>query len=314
MTTAATRLHLALARAMRALPYFRGKGRMMWHLRRRLLPGLPPSHAVHSVHMRDGSRMTLDVRSDVEWCAFYTGRYDDVLPAILDLLPERCLALDVGANIGFYTVPMGIRLRQLGGKCVAFEPVPTNYARLCDNIRANGLDDVVQALPLALGEQNRDIVMLLYDDTGATTGNAAWVASADFDHSERKPKRVVARMARLDDCVNQVEFFRLPCRFIKVDIEGNEPFFFRGAAGFLKENRPIVLAEVNSVWLARNALRASDYFEIFGPEGYTAYLWQHGAWLELSGPQAMNSIKGISTALLVPPDISFPRLQRFRDR
>jgi hypothetical protein len=145
---------LALAAALRTLPDFRGRVRIAQLLRRGLLKSLSPSQAVRSVRLHDGSRMIIDVRSDNEWWTLYTGRYDKMLPKILELLPEQSAAIDVGAHIGFYTIPIALRLRPSGGKCVAFEPVPSNYARLCKNVVANGLDDVVQTFPLPLGEDN----------------------------------------------------------------------------------------------------------------------------------------------------------------
>jgi FkbM family methyltransferase len=303
--TIATGIHGTLAGLLRTLPPFRGKGRLARYLHNWFLRKLVPSQAVRSVLMRDGSRMLLDLRSNTEWSAFYTGSYDDLLPTVLALLPERSLALDVGANVGFYTIPMGRRLKSLGGKCVAFEPVPANYARLRQNLQANGLDEVVQTVQMALGEANREITMLLDDNHGATTGNAARVPGADFNEGQLERRPVVARMMRLDDCVEELGLGDLPCRFIKVDIEGNEPHFFQGAARFLKLHRPLVLAEVNPVWLAWNQLGIEDYFATFESESYTFFSWQGNGWREVTRPKGQGTERPIDTLLMTPP--GFPR-------
>jgi FkbM family methyltransferase len=57
---------------------------------------------------------------------------------------------DVGANIGIATL---IAARTPGTRAVAFEPEPANFARLTENLRLIGLDNVV-ALPLALGDNS----------------------------------------------------------------------------------------------------------------------------------------------------------------
>jgi FkbM family methyltransferase len=303
-------MHLTLADAVRALPDFRGKGRVAQFLRRRLLKSLAPSEALQSVRLRDGSNMILDVRSNTEWSAFYTGRYDELLPLVLELLPAKCAVLDVGANIGFYTIPIGLKLRSKGGRCVAFEPMPANYARLRQNVLANGIGEIVQTLQLALGEKNQEITLLVDENDGATTGNAARVAYAALDDGQRERKPVKAKIARLDDCADQLELGGLPCRFIKVDIEGSEPYFFQGAAGFLRDHKPLVLAEVNPVWLARNGLGPAEYFDIFGPLDYRAFVWRNRRWVRISKTGASFPAKGDHSVLFVPPDVALERLRR----
>lgn len=46
--------------------------------------------------------------------------------------------MDVGANIGYFTLLMA---RQVGpgGRVIAFEPLPTVYSVLCENLRLNEL-------------------------------------------------------------------------------------------------------------------------------------------------------------------------------
>ena len=86
----------------------------------------------------------------------------------------------------------------------------------------------------------------------AQTGNAARVRHAAFNDGQLEREPLHAQMIRLDDHVERLGLNDLPCRFVKVDIEGHEPSFFDGAAVFLKKHRPLMLAEVNPVWLARN--------------------------------------------------------------
>lgn len=303
------KFHLGAAWLLRNSPEFRGKGRLARQLHRRLLTCLSGADAIRSFQMRDNTLMTVDLRSVTEWPAFYSGRYDDLLSTILCLLPKSGMVLDVGANIGFYTIPLGIALQSFGGTCVAFEPVTSNYDRLLDNIRINELSDTVRAFPLALGDRNQEAVMLLDDLNGAMTGNAALVANTDLHDGQRERKPVVTRMVRLDDCVGELGLHDLPCHFIKVDIEGSEPFFFRGAVQFIRSNHPLVLAEVNSVWLARNGLSAQDYREVFGPEGYAFFLWRKG-WTEISNLSVLASHPQIESLLIVPPEFDKARLTR----
>lgn len=61
------------------------------------------------------------------------------------------VALDLGANIGYYTV-MIARLVGPGGRVYAVEPYPPNVELLSVNIRLNGMADIVEVSALAIGK------------------------------------------------------------------------------------------------------------------------------------------------------------------
>src|SRR5690606_32124963 len=85
-------------------------------------------------------KLILDLRSLTEFRSYYTGRYDaDRIRLLLRLIPRNSIVLDIGANIGFYAVPLALHVRQHGGFLHAFEPVPTNANRLQDNLILNHL-------------------------------------------------------------------------------------------------------------------------------------------------------------------------------
>lgn len=67
------------------------------------------------------------------------------------------LVIDIGANIGLYTVLLGQRPQI---KTVfAFEPVRRNYAQLLGNVFVNGLANKVDAYRLALGSESGCVTM-----------------------------------------------------------------------------------------------------------------------------------------------------------
>lgn len=59
---------------------------------------------------------------------------------VLQALPEDGVLIDVGANIGYYSVLAGLKARQ--GHVYSFEPEPRNFALLQKNIRLNQLKNV----------------------------------------------------------------------------------------------------------------------------------------------------------------------------
>src|SRR5215472_13254382 len=84
-----------------------------WRQRRlaeQIHAAFPPteSNAICATKMQLGYRMILDLRSAyTEWEAYYLGDYDtSVIRSITRLIKPGSTVLDVGANIGFWTVPL----------------------------------------------------------------------------------------------------------------------------------------------------------------------------------------------------------------
>jgi FkbM family methyltransferase len=246
--------------------------------------------------------MKVDLRSITEWWSFYSGEYDELelLPSISRFLKHDSTILDVGANIGFWTVPLARALRKVGGRCYAFEPIPSNFERLEENVARNELKDLVCPVPIALGEKNDEITMMLDTCHGASTGNAARVPSAEYDAGQREHSPVSVKVRQLDDLAAELGLDQHPCTFIKVDIEGNEPHFLRGAAGFIHRHMPAIMVEINRIWLARNGLSIDDYFQVLSPDRYSTLLWRDRAWTEVSNLAKLDSLMDIETVLFVP--------------
>jgi hypothetical protein len=78
----------------------------------------------------------------------YTGLYEfEDMAFVLHFLRESDRFVDVGANIGAYTI---LASSVIGAKCIAIEPVPITFKRLCDNVNINGVYDRVRCLKLII--------------------------------------------------------------------------------------------------------------------------------------------------------------------
>jgi len=202
-----------------------------------------------TIHMRDGSLMKLDVRSRTEQWPYVTGEYEPASQHILTrLLPDGGIALDVGANVGLLTVPLGRRLQQLRGRLYAFEPVPENFARLVENVELNALADTVECYQLALGDSDGQIPFHREGTGTASTGNAVVALGRVVTEDGMQPT-ASAQMITLDGWNEQVRLQR--CDLIKVDIEGYEYEFLRGAIRFVETLRPIIYGEFNRYFLTQ---------------------------------------------------------------
>jgi FkbM family methyltransferase len=295
----AATLYRALARVTRALPPFRGKGRLARAAHARLA-GAIADDPVQEVTMRDGSRARWDLRDAAEAQAFWLGEADDaVRRALLARVAPDAVVLDVGANVGWWTIPLARALGPRGGRVVAFEPVPANRERLRWAIAANGVDRYVDLVDVALGERPGKLGMWLKSSqTGATSGTAALVTGAG-------PAHVTVAVHRLDDWARERALGR--CDLVKLDIEGAELMMLRGAGDFLARTRPLVFGEFDDYWLGTFGASFPDVAEWAEANGYRILRWDAR---RLRFEPLARAEKGVQDVLLEPMGEARPPIGR----
>jgi FkbM family methyltransferase len=278
----------ALARALRGVPQFKGKGRLGIALQDLLTDYATDDECIVSFRMRDQSLMRVDLRSYAERYPFWTGEHDLTIRRLVRVLEPGSTVLDVGANIGFYAVPFGRALRASGGSVYAFEPFPSNYERLAEVVRLNSLQATVVSVRLALGEQSGRIPLALQASAGARTGNAAreW-------RDVHTTRSTLVRCEPLDEVADELGI--ASCALIKVDIEGGELDFFKGAAEFIQRHRPLLYCELNYPWMELAGWSFREFVDVISPWGYRVYRSAGRTFVP-----AMEPGTGIENVLSVP--------------
>jgi len=228
-----------------------------------------PGGSVVCARMRGGYKMLVDLRSQ-EYRAYYTGEYDARhIDIVLKLARPAWTMLDVGAHIGFWAVTLGRAVAKL----YAFEPVARNYRRLCENISINGLEDRITAFPFGLSDHAATVPISLREDFegGAGTGNAAIVPN-DQDATFARENIEVRTLDGVNLAVDRLDF-------IKLDIEGHEPCFLRGAARTIATYRPIILTEVNNWYYEQRGSDPTAVFEEWmAGAGYVCAIEEGTTW------------------------------------
>lgn len=150
------------------------------------------------------------------------GGYEPATEAfVLKHLSPGDAFIDVGANIGFFTVRAAHKVGG-NGRIVAIEPSPVVFSYLERNIQINRLDTVT-ALNVAASDQNRNEVPFYT----APSDHFGMGALAPQFHQE--PCMVETRT--LDEIVAANKLQRVAV--LKVDVEGHEVAVFRGAQKLL---------------------------------------------------------------------------------
>ena len=172
----------------------------------------------------------------VGWTCFQLGTWEPHVETVLNrLLRPGDVALDVGANLGYFAAVMAARVGA-AGKVFAFEPVPTTLKQLHLTKVANGLDQLT-IFPVAVGET--DATVDLHFEPGIA-GNAS--AFQRFHAGGTQVARVPVRSL---DSLSEAGL--LPdARLIKIDVEGNELNALLGATAYLRRAQPIIIFEYNA--------------------------------------------------------------------
>lgn len=184
-----------------------------------------------------GRVFRLENRDDMDLVArqIARGAYEPPLPMLMmaTLVRSEGIFVDVGANTGVYTVMAGEIAANRS--IVAFEPLGPVVEILKRNIEANGLGDRVRLIEVALSDTTGTAKLHLPDPGHGLVETSASLES-DFQPAHSACEVPVKR---LDD-IGIAD----PVAVIKVDIEGHEHAFLRGARDTIMRDRPIIFAEV----------------------------------------------------------------------
>ncbi len=141
---------------------------------------------------------------------------------------------DCGANIGLYSVLLGVRVPSLTA-IHAFEPVPKTWARLCENLELNGLcgskvlKDKAQAHNYGLGTKSETLT-IAFDKKSSGT------ATLDQD-VKNEPKRNFSdrQQVQIHSFDSQFDISGISA-FMKLDMEGHETQALIGMENMLANN------------------------------------------------------------------------------
>jgi FkbM family methyltransferase len=176
-----------------------------------------------------GFTLHLDVsRSNAQKLLYLLGeRFLDERHVLRAVLRRGMRVVDVGANIGYYTLFIAKALGP-GGSIVCFEPEPSNLVELNRNISANQLENV-EVVAKAVGREDGRASLASGINSGVVAGDLG-----DF----------AAPICRLDTAISS------PVDFIKIDVEGYEGQVLDGARSLLRHHLPTLFVEIHPTMIA----------------------------------------------------------------
>lgn len=226
----------------------------------------------------NGFQLLVKANEDVGKQIYFYGVYEREESAYFrQELRSDDICVDVGANLGYYSVLFGSIARL--GSVHSFEPVSANYHLLALNVLANRLDNVlVNHLALGEWEGTTEIV------------EAADGAFSSLMDTGRRPVLASASvsLSTLDAYCQHRSLPRVDC--LKIDVEGSEHSVIRGASELLSDEsrRPrLVMLELFDPMLRKFGSSVDAVTATMRSFGYMPFTWRDGRKHEFN-PQGSN--------------------------
>jgi len=175
-----------------------------------------------------------------------------------NLVGDNDYFFDIGANIGWYSLNIGIAKR--GVKVFSFEPVPHTYNQLLRNLKFNPCENITP-FNFGFSKKSGDFDFYYYPEGSGNASSANLTDRADVE-------RILCKVSTLDEFI-QTSNLRID--FIKCDVEGAELFVFQGGLEVIKRNLPIVFSEILRKWSAKFGYNPNEIFKFFSLLGYRTF-------------------------------------------
>ncbi len=206
--------------------------------------------------------------------AFMEGAYE---PEAFDLLTRlaagKRTVLDIGANVGWYSLHLAQVLSGDGARVHAFEPVGSTNERLCGNVALNAAGAKIAIYDFGLSDHCGDASFFL----PAASGSVA--ASLRDLHPDETSREVRCRLETADVFLAREEIDRVD--LVKCDIEGAELMMLKGASRLLTVDKPVFFMELLRKWSRAFGYQPDDVLKLMAGHGYACWAIGYGTPREI---------------------------------
>lgn len=200
----------------------------------------------------------LDKNSYIDQCIIKDGLFEEDLTHVVNKIIKRGdTVIDVGANIGYYSVIFS-KLVGEGGNVISFEPTNHYMNVLKMNLEANNVSNV-KIIKAGLSDKNQNLEIHIEGST-ATFHNPKNITPATKE---------IVQLTTLDEFIENHPLKKID--FIKVDIDGHEPIFLKGAWKTLEKYNPIIILEVSHLHYLQAGFNVWDFYDMLKKKNYKIY-------------------------------------------
>ncbi len=153
-----------------------------------------------------------------------------VYGALMSLIRPGFRIVEVGANVGYYTVAMADAVGP-EGRITAFEGNPRLVSLIRRSIQLNGFVERVQLLAKAAWDSQGQTSFVV----SRSNSGGGYVSTWEGHNAYEDGQELLVETVRIDDQdLGRVDL-------IRIDAEGSEPFILRGGEAVLRANPDIIL-------------------------------------------------------------------------
>ncbi|MGR3984651.1 MAG: FkbM family methyltransferase [Gammaproteobacteria bacterium] len=175
-------------------------------------------------------------------------------------LKQDDVAIDAGANIGWYSLLLDKIAAGSGARTLAFEPYPENFDWLVENLKRNNAKSVT-AVRKGVSDKSGETTMYLEKDGGA-------LSMLPLSNLRRGATQIES--VALDEYLKGENIAPRRVRFVKMDIEGFELMALRGAAEVL-QTCPLMMIEYAPRLMAQGNLKPRDVIDLMTANRYVPH-------------------------------------------
>jgi len=205
----------------------------------------------------------ISTKSDLLARILRDGRYEpEWANEFLSHVTPGAEIIDVGANIGFYTIAAAKK----GARVLAIEPTAAAFRRLSENVRRNGVEAQVVLYHGLVSdiEGEREFHVI--------EGMEEYASMAPIQAGYAREENQILSKVRARTLDSLADEFGFRPSLIKVDTEGAEFLVFTGAKKIIEKYRPIVMSELSNLLLSGFDTSGDKVLEIFYKANYECRL------------------------------------------
>lgn len=241
-----------------------------------------------------GDRLGADI-----YYSYYQEYFDSQL--LLSLIHPGATVLDIGANFGYYSLIAATKLTETG-TVIAFEPNPSAYELLQENITLNHLNNIIQAHQICLGGVEGETDFYLTEESSFSGIGATGRAKIK--------EKITIPIYPLDAFLSKLEIPSVDV--VKIDVEGYEFAVLAGALQTLA-NSPdcVIMLEVSAKNLNQERRDALiKVLDALYTQGMSGWLISAEGLTSLKNPLRIDKIGAVNLFLTYTDS---PRTQELQD-
>jgi FkbM family methyltransferase len=189
----------------------------------------------------------------------HTRPYVSLLSSLVGNLSR---VLDIGAHIGTFSVPLGLRL-PVGGQLWSFEPNEESFRLLQMNLALNGLMNRTTAIPMAVSDRSTTLFSVKPEATNTGANFLIGQRSRQASGGPISALSIDALMA--DGALDGADL-------IKIDVEGMETQVLKGARSTLVRYQPFLFIELSKSQMGRYDSSPLEIQSFLRDLGYSFYI------------------------------------------